>query len=278
MDYKEFVASRKNYIGASDAPALMGVSPWKSKYQLWEDKLGLAPEQEDNWAMKRGRDLEPLACETYMLHTGNIVEPKMVIHPEIPYMMANFDGISEDHSVAVEIKCPGEKDHSVAKQGIVPEKYMPQLQHQMEVVGLEKLHYFSYRDGDTALIEVKRDESYIKKLLVEERKFWSCVENLTAPELSDKDYTKRVDLDWATAASDWKSINEEIEALKEKEKLYRETLLVLSDNKNCIGAGIRTQKIIRKGSVDYKAIPEMKDVDLEKYRKPNIESWRLAKC
>lgn len=278
MNYEEFVASRKNYLGASDAPAVMGVSPWTTQYQLWEDKLGLAPPKEDNYHMKRGRELEPVARDAYMMETGHVVEPKMVIHPEIKYMMANFDGISEDHKIAVEIKCPGEKDHLLAKEGMVPEKYMPQLQHQLAVIGVNQLHYFSYRDGDTALIEVGRDESYIKKLLVEERKFWKCVETLTPPPLSDRDYDQRNDLAWAQAAASWAEANAELERAKEKEKICRDTLVTLAGNKNTIGQGVRVQRVVRKGSIDYKSVPELKDVDLEKYRKETVESWRLASC
>lgn len=278
MNYEEFVASRKNYLGASDAPSVMGVSPWTTQYQLWEDKLGLSAPKEDNYHMKRGRELEPVARDAYMMETGHVVEPKMVIHPDIPYMMANFDGISEDHKIAVEIKCPGEKDHLLAKEGMVPEKYMPQLQHQLAVIGVNQLHYFSYRDGDTVLIEVGRDESYIKKLIVEERKFWKCVENLTPPPLSERDCDQRNDLAWAQAAASWAEANAELAQAKEKERICRDTLVTLAGNKNTIGQGVRVQRVLRKGSIDYKSVPELKDVDLEKYRKETVECWRLASC
>jgi len=278
MNYEEFVKSRKNFLGASDAPVVMGVSPWRTPYQLWEDKLGLAPDAPDNYAMQRGRELEPVAREAYILETGNIVEPKMVNHPKINYMMANFDGITEDLQCAVEIKCPGEKDHLLAKEGIVPEKYYPQLQHQLAVIGVNQLHYFSYRDGDTALIEVGRDESYIKRLVAEERKFWKYVENLTPPPLTDRDYQQRDDNAWANTATEWAKVSAELEAVKEREKVLRETLIQLADNKNSIGQGVRVQRVVRKGVVDYKSIPELEGIDVEKYRKEPIESWRLAAC
>ena len=268
-----------NYIGASDAPIIMGVSPWKTLVQLWEDKLGLGPEQKDNYAMKRGRDLEPIARDAYVIETGHMVEPKMVVHPNIPYMMANFDGITDDHQYAVEIKCPGEPDHLLAKEGIVPAKYMPQLQHQLAVIGVNELHYFSYRLGsDTVLLTVKRDDAYIKRMLFEEKKFWKYVETLTSPPLSEKDYNKRNDVSWLMAATDWTKANEELEELKSKEKEAREVLIQLSENQNTIGQGVRLQRILRKGAVDYKAVPELKDVNLEPYRKDNIESWRIGKC
>ncbi len=275
---KEWLEHRRNFIGASDAAAVMGVSPWKTCYQLWEDKLGIGVEQKDNWAMKRGRELEPVARDAYIVETGNMVAAKMVIHPKIKYMMANFDGITKDHKIAVEIKCPGEPDHYLAKEGMVPEKYMPQLQHQMAVIGVDELHYFSFRDGDTVLLTIKRDDAYIKKMIVEQRKFWKCVENLSPPPLSDKDYNSRHDLGWASAAAEWTKAHSELEAVEKREAESRELLIKLSENQNTIGQGVRLQKIVRKGKVDYKAIPELKDVDLDKYRKDTIESWRIGKC
>jgi len=274
----EWLEMRKKYIMASDAPAILGLSPWKSVYQVWEDKLGLSLPVEDNWAMKRGRDLEPIAREAYVLETGNMVVPMVLFHDEISYMGASLDGVSDDKTVAVEIKCPGEKDHLLALQGIVPEKYMPQLQHQLAVLAINEIHYFSYKDGETALITVPRDEVFIKRLLAENKKFWKCVENLTPPPLSERDYKKRSDLEWAKAVSSWKDSKLDLEAAKTRESIYRESLIGMADRTNSIGSGVRVQRVLRMGSVDYKSVPELKDVDLEKYRKESIESWRITQC
>ena len=277
MDYAQFVQARKHFLGASDAAAVMGVSPWMTQYQLWEDKLDLAPPKEDNYYMQRGRDLEPIARDAYIAFTGNHVEPRQIFHPSIRYMMANMDGISDDNTIAVEIKCPGEKDHNLAKDGLVPEKYFPQLQHQLAVSGIDEMHYFSYRDGDTALVIVKRDEAYIKKLIVEERKFWECVENLTPPPLSDRDYDFRVDDEWQDCASSWLEANEALECAKKNESAIRDRLIALSNSKNSMGGGIRLQSITRKGSVDYGKIAEIYNVDVEPFRKKDIVSWKLVR-
>ncbi len=34
----EWHAFRRKRIGASDAPVIMGISPWKTPYQLWIEK------------------------------------------------------------------------------------------------------------------------------------------------------------------------------------------------------------------------------------------------
>lgn len=278
MNYEEFVESRRKYLGASDAPIIMGVSPWRTPYDLWLDKLNLAEDRADTFSMKRGRDLEPEARAAYTIHTGTYVEPKMVIHKKIPYMMANFDGVSEDETITVEIKCPGKDDHDLAKSGVIPEKYYPQLQHQLEVIGHNRLHYFSYRDGDVALIEVERDNHYITDLLQKEKEFWDYVKTTTAPPLDDRDYVEHLEDEWVTLSSEWSQIYEDMTKLKEKEKVLREELIRLAANKNSRGGGIRLQKVMRKGAYDMKAIQLVVDVDIENFRKESSESWRISTC
>jgi len=36
----EAVAERVNYIGASDVPVILGLSPWRTPYDLWSIKTG----------------------------------------------------------------------------------------------------------------------------------------------------------------------------------------------------------------------------------------------
>src|SRR5689334_6309347 len=133
----EWLEMRRNKIGASDAPVIMGVSPWKTPFQLWEEKLGIGKEKETTASMRRGIDMEEEARQKFEELTGHIVFPKVMFHPDYEYLMASLDGIDMDHKVAVEIKCPGREDHECAMDGVVPEKYKPQLQHQLEVTGLD---------------------------------------------------------------------------------------------------------------------------------------------
>lgn len=272
----EWLELRKNKIGASDAPIILGDSPWKTPYQLWEEKLGLRPQPSMNDAMRRGHELEPIARQAYNDHTGNCVEPEVLFHKEHEWMMASLDGVSLDRSIVVEIKCPGEKDHQAASDGKVPDKYYAQLQHQLAVINLNLLHYFSYRDGDFHLIVVERDEKYIENLYSEEVDFWKKMQDFQPPELSNRDYVQKKDEGWLQTAQNWASVSTELKSLKDREKVYRESLIQMSMNRNSQGGGVKVQKIIRKGSVDYKDIPELSGVDLEEHRKEPIESWRIT--
>lgn len=56
-----------------------------------------------------------------------------------------------------------------------------------------------------------------------------------------------------------------------------EELKKLSGDASCHGGDFIFERIERKGSVDYSAIPELKNVDIEMYRKPVSIAWKLGK-
>lgn len=272
----EWFEARKNKIGSSDAAVLMDVSPWKTPYALWQHKLGLIPDQADNGAMKRGRDLEPIARQEFINLTGIEVEDEVLFHPEYNWMMASLDGLSKDKKVAVEIKCPGRMDHQLALDDIIPEKYIPQLQHQIEVAGLDSIMYFSFNENSCKLIQVDRDQDYIDRLLKKEKAFWYCLQELEAPDLCDRDYVNvENDPDWRIASQAWLEAKRLRKEYEEKEAKFRRHLMDISHSQNVRGCGIRMSKTLRKGSVDYKNVPQLQDVNLDTYRKAPIQVWRI---
>lgn len=273
---QEWLEMRKNYIGASDAPVIMGVSPYKTEHKLWEEKLGISNETVDTFATRYGHAMEDPARKAYEEFTKVLVVPEVVFHKEKKFMMASLDGLSLDGSIAVEIKNPCSADHEIAKNGEIPKKYFPQLQHQIAVLGVDMIHYFSYRSGDFALVEVKKCDRYIDQLYEAEEKFWDKVVSFEEPNLSDKDYFKIDDPEWNTISSEWKSINAQIKALEAKEKEYRKSMIDFANDRNVIGNGLTLTKITRKGNIDYGKISELKGIDLEKYRKSPTSSWRIC--
>lgn len=171
----EWLSWRRGGIGASDAPVVMGLSPWQTDGELFLLKTGQKAERPANDAMQRGKRLEPVARLAYVNHTGIDVAPVCVQSCEHPWMRASLDGLSADGRHVVEIKCPGEKDHRLAGSGSVPEKYYPQLQHILAVTGLGEIYYWSFRFDHTVLLKVDRDEAFIAGLVEKEVAFWARV-------------------------------------------------------------------------------------------------------
>ncbi|MFO7685079.1 MAG: YqaJ viral recombinase family protein [Desulfobacterales bacterium] len=182
----EWLSWRRGGIGASDAPVVMGLSPWQTDQELLLLKTGQQVERPANGAMLRGKRLEPLARLAYVQHTGIDVAPVCVQSQEHSWLRASLDGLSTDNRHVVEIKCPGERDHSLAASGSVPEKYFPQLQHILAVTGLAEIFYWSFRFEHTALLKVERDEAFISRLLEKEIDFWTRVCAVTAGRAAAK--------------------------------------------------------------------------------------------
>jgi hypothetical protein len=95
----------------------------------------------------------------------------------------------------------------------------------------------------------------------------------------EKDGTEfliRDDNDWNFWSERWKEVKEDLDFVKRKEQEIRDQLIKICQSKNCQGCGVKVQKIIRKGSVRYDQIDELKGVDLEQYRDMPSESWRVT--
>jgi len=225
---QEWLEMRRNKIGASDAPVIMEVSPWKTPYQLWEEKLGIRKENAKTQAMQRGLDLEEKARTCFENKMDLIVLPQVIFHPKNHWMMASLDGMDVEQKHIVEIKCAGKEDHQMAKEGKIPEKYFPQLQHQMEVTGLDMAYYFSFDGEDGVIVEVSRNTKYINELVQNEGKFYKCMQDFLPPKLSTKDYDEKNDDVWAAAAAEWLSINRKLTDMEKKESEIRQTLISMS--------------------------------------------------
>ena len=142
---EEWLQFRRKHITATDAGKSMQEVPvaWGSPYACWIDKI-MDRRITPNDAMKRGSELEPIAREAYSCKVGVTFKPECVVSTKHPWMMASLDGLSTDHKSAIEIKCPGMNTHNKARSGNMPSYYNSQLQHQMCVLGLDKMDYVSY--------------------------------------------------------------------------------------------------------------------------------------
>jgi putative phage-type endonuclease len=273
---KEWKEKRRATVGSSDAPVIMRVSPYKSPYQLWEEKV-FGKEQTMNGAMFRGNKLEESARHCFEKKFGIEVFPEVLKHPEINWMTATVDGISSNRKHLVEIKCPNRNDHQSAKDGKIPQKYYPQCQHQLEVSGLDSMYYFSFDGDDGVIVEVEKDKKYISNLIKEEKAFWDCINNLEAPEFTDLDW---VDMDgdenWQELAPRYKEIDKILEELEEERTFLRAQFVLFSSGRNAKGCGIKLTKSMTKGAIEYSKIPEIQSVDVEKYRKPSYVKWRTS--
>jgi putative phage-type endonuclease len=271
----EWLDYRKTRIGASDAASIMGVG-FQTPLEKWKEKLGLIT-IEKNSAMQRGQQLEPIARRTFIEQTGIYVEPMVVESIEHPWLFASLDGLSCDlkDEVAVEIKCPNAKDHELAMQGKIPEKYFPQLQHQMLVLNLDMMYYFSFDGSQGVTVLTYADSEYQRALVAKEQEFYKKLITFEQPELTDRDYIQKTDADFLYHVHEYRKLLAEEKKIEQLKESHRNAIVHLANQQNVEGGGVRVQQIQRRGIVDYTKIPEIQGLDLEKYRKPSIQSVRI---
>lgn len=186
-------------LGASDAPAFMGASPWTSPFELWLQKTGLmdraTPNEYQLAAMRRGTELEPVARAMFELEKGAKFEAISAEHDDHSWLRASFDGHNAELNAILEIKCPNKVDHAKAVKGQVPSKYMAQVQQQLLISGAAVCYYYSWdgRSDKGAIVEVRPDADYQGLLLKTALDFWQRVCTKVPPDITSADVKKVVD-------------------------------------------------------------------------------------
>lgn len=174
---EQWLSLRRDHITASESLIILSMSPWRTREQLLHEKLGLIPSQEVNSAMLRGQLLEPKArsCAEEML--GTLFTPQVLQSIENPFMLSSMDGVCIDNKYILEIKCTSKKNHELAKNGKIPDYYYPQVQHQISVCDVDFCYYFSFDGNSGIVVEVERDDIFIRNMIDLEYEFYQEMTN-----------------------------------------------------------------------------------------------------
>lgn len=267
----EWLAFRKDKIGGSDAPIIMGESPWATPENLIKRKLGLIPDQFQSPAMKHGKDMEPIARAVLESILCEQLNPVVVQNIQYPWMIASLDGMSLFEDTVVEIKCLRESspDFKDCMAGIVPKKYWIQCQHIMMCLGIEKMFFFTWHPEYNKLVEVEKDLLFCEQLLKKELAFLHSLENYAHS-------TKIMQTErWSSISDEIKEIDARLKAFEEKTKadqarldLLKAEMITLAEGEDASGYGVSLKKVVVSGKIEYDKIPELKAIDLSQYRKP----------
>lgn len=284
-------AWRGKGLGSSDAAVLLGLSPWRTIQQLLDEKCGrwkpeFGPQQQS--AMDRGKRLESVIRGWYERSYQLTFKEGVAEHPVRAYMRASFDGINREadnmdgtRGRIIEIKAPNFKDHALAAQGFVPDKYLPQCNWLMLVGAIDTLDYVSYGSDDTYhIVRLKADKRMQAELAGRAEVFWSYVErNDSSVEWFDNySFTDggaqaavEDQISDAFIAKVLKAKEESSRATAEYEALKERLKKMLGDRQEMRCYDAEFGYTDRKGAIDYKAVPQLKGVDLEPYRKEAVK-------
>lgn len=162
---EDWLAGRMQGIGASEAAAVVGMSPWMSKLELWRLKVGAekAKDLSGSAAVSRGVRMEPALRSLYTaIHPGHTVDyyPYDILYQkERPFIFATLDGEVTDERgrkgiLEIKTSSPNGKAGWAKWDGHIPDHYYCQILHQMLATGYEFVDLMASlenMDGDLSI-------------------------------------------------------------------------------------------------------------------------------
>lgn len=179
MPREEWLALRKKSIGGSDAAALLGLSPFASKYSVWAEKRGILPEDpelEESEAVRQGRELEDYVAKRWQEATGKKCHRvnAMLYNPDLPFAHANVDRMVVGEDAGLECKTTTRLNLRKFEQGEFPAHYYVQCVHYMLVTGASRWYLAVLVLGKGFYVyTIERDDAEIEALRQVEETFWN---------------------------------------------------------------------------------------------------------
>lgn len=276
----EWLEWRKSGLGGSDAPIVFGNSPYRTPRQLFLEKRGLPQPQDDadkSFIFSQGHRAEAMMRKQFQDLVG--VEMKKVCgeHDEFSHIRASLDGLDPGKGM-LEAKLVGKDVLAMAKNhGEIPDHHYTQMQHQFAVTGADIGQWFGH-DGskEGALIEVRPNARYIKKLLDAEHAFWERLSRGEMPELTERDYLVPED---ESLLQELRDAKEWMENAKAAFEALKERAIAQYGHPKIAGGGVKIVRSVRMGSVDYKKLPKVQKLTaayLDRFRGKESVSWTVT--
>ncbi|HDI3354622.1 TPA: YqaJ viral recombinase family protein [Listeria monocytogenes] len=188
MDRTQWLLTRRQGIGGSDAGIIMGLNKYKTAFELWLDKTGqVLPDESAGEAAYWGNQMEEVIAKEFEKRTGKKVRRSnmMYQHPEHDFMLANVDRFIVGEDALLECKTASAYLAKEWESDEVPATYLVQIQHYLAVTGKSKA-YVAVLIGGNKFIwkEIDRDEELINQIIAFELDFWETnVKGQLAPAL-----------------------------------------------------------------------------------------------
>ena len=202
--------NRNKYLGGSDLPALFNVSPFKDCFTLAREKAGVIPAAfKGNEYTRYGQLLEPQIRD----YINSIYELKFKENTNINEelgLRSNCDGLDKEAGLLLEIKTnAGDK---TTYEDVYD--YILQMQMYMFQFNVEKGYLVQYKRPENfwsglnyetqhtddyfnqefdperiSVMEIKRDDKLIQKILSKAEKFWNDIERLKEnPDMTEEEF------------------------------------------------------------------------------------------
>lgn len=132
-----WLARRRRGITATDAPALLGMSPWATPLAVWLDKVDPQP-WDGNYSTRRGSALQRFLAEEYAATVGGRVEvpPMLLAHRDHPRLLCSLDYLVHSERETVVVECKTSSSWRDWQDDDMPDHVAAQALMQAAITGL----------------------------------------------------------------------------------------------------------------------------------------------
>ena len=269
--------ARSSFIGGSDVAAILGISKWKTAYQLWLEKTGQADDEPTNEqrerVLARGKRLEPVVLDMLTEETGIEITGRNLRYTDadLPFMACEIDAEAGDTNIEIKTVHPfAAKDWGDEGTDEIPVWYTAQVMYGMAITNRRECIVAALIGADDLRIHrVEYDAETSAMVRNRVRWFWTdCVLGGIAPQPANLGDVRRMfdrdngaEIEASSEVRDavlrLKGIKEQIDQLdteadelKTRIQAYMTDAAVLSFD----GRKIATWKTQKRSALDQKAL------------------------
>lgn len=226
------VLNRKDFVGGSDVPIILGLSPYKTQFQLAQEKVGIKDSSfKGDEYTEFGNVLEPQIRD--YINTVNEVRFKEATEVNKDrWIRSNVDGFEKEHKMILEIKTHGKNPTMKAYQAQM-QLYMWQFDVEHGWLALyERPEDFNIEfDSDRLkIIVINRDEEQIKNILDAIETFWIRCEFLQDnPDATELDFYNYGQNEVALFANEISKLEVQLAQFQQLQEQYKEAKKKLHD-------------------------------------------------
>ncbi len=244
------LAARLKFVTGSDSAVICGLSPFKTKLQLWQEKTGRVVAEDIGHLshIKFGNFFERGVADWFEADSGkkidfdNPLQGKLLVHPSIGFMAGTLDYRILNENAILECKT-ALSDDAWGESGTdaIPPYYLMQVAHYCAVGNFDRAYIavvFAQK-REMRWYVYDRNLELETKLIARERDFWEkhvladvCPEPVNAkdvmalyketsaiPVIATKDILSKV-RELVQLQADVTAANDNVEALKEQIQLH----------------------------------------------------------
>jgi putative phage-type endonuclease len=174
-------------IGGSDMPIILGLSRYKTPYQLYLEKKGIVSTGDEMTPVQYwGNRLEEVIRDEFSIRNKVKIEtPDTLIHPILNFMRANIDGYIVDWDAILEVKCSSQfmaNEWGEDGSDAIPMAYLVQVAHYCSVKNANSAYIAVLIGGnDYRQYKYVRDFELEKSIIESASSFWEAVQKDLPP-------------------------------------------------------------------------------------------------